>query len=66
MTLDAIITTAQGLGAIGMLTVALIGAMRRWYYFAQEVDDLREDRDEWKAMALKAVGHAEALVEAKR
>lgn len=40
-------------GVPGLLFLALVGAFRGWWHPGHVVRDLKQDRDEWKAIALE-------------
>lgn len=60
----------QAVGITGLLVIAVLGGYRGWYVFkwvfdrvvAQlqvQLDEMRKDRDEWKAIALQSLTQAE-------
>lgn len=47
-------------GVIGLLIAILVGGVRRWWVFGWQHEEMRKDRDEWKALALHSITTAEA------
>lgn len=43
------------LGVVGILLIILWGLRQRWWVMGWQYEDLVEDRDEWKDMALNAM-----------
>jgi len=57
-----ILDSIQALGVIGLMTVALLGAYRRWYVFRAEFEDERTEKAEWKKLALELLATSHAAV----
>ena len=53
----------RDLGFGGMAAFALIGGFRGWYVWRREHDAVSADRDFWRSIALKAMGHADKALE---
>lgn len=54
-----VLRTFLDLGISGLLLVAIIGGFRGWYVWKWQWDRLVQDRDEWKALALKSLDTTE-------
>jgi hypothetical protein len=47
------------IGVAGLLMVALIGGFRGWYVWKWQWERLVQDRDEWKALAMRSLDTTE-------
>jgi hypothetical protein len=43
------------IGAAGMLIAALIGGFRRWWVWGWQYQEMRDDRDQWRDIAIKGM-----------
>lgn len=50
------------LGIIGLLALAILAGLRGWVHTDREFQDERADKEEWKALALEAIGTARGAV----
>ena len=57
------IVNAEG-GAVGLLAFVVLMIMLGWLVPFRHYRQLERDRDYWRTAALKAIGHAEALLPA--
>jgi len=55
---------AEKLGIVGILFVALLGGMRKWWVWGWAYDQVVAERDEWKHLALKSFELASKVTEA--
>lgn len=46
-------------GVLGLLTLAIVGSVRKWWAPAWYVKAIEDERDEWKAVALNGTRLAE-------
>lgn len=53
-------------GVVGLLILILVGGHRRWWVWGWQHKDTVRDRDEWKALALRGTGLAEAATDAAK
>lgn len=51
-------------GAVGLLGLVVLLILRGHLVPRRVVQDVEDDRDRWRAVALKALGHADALLPA--
>ena len=65
MTLDFnfLAVVADKLGTVLLLLLVLIGGSRRLWVFGQEYEEMKQDRDDWKALALRGTSLAERALE---
>lgn len=52
----------RDLGIGGLMTVALLGGFRGWYVWSRTFKAMEADRDLWRGIALKALGHADKAI----
>ena len=45
------------------VVVLIIGGTRGWYVFGREYEEMKQDRDDWKALALRGTSLAERALE---
>lgn len=71
--LDGILSVISDLGVVAILALVIYGGFRRWWVFSWIYTDLldrheklREDRDKWQALALRASNLAEIIAEQKK
>lgn len=43
----------QSTGLVGIGILILIGGFRKWWVWGYQYEDMRKERDEWRALALK-------------
>lgn len=53
----------RDLGFGGLMTVALLGGFRQWYVWRWTYKALEADRDFWRALALRSIGHADKAID---
>jgi hypothetical protein len=53
----------RDLGIGGLMTVALLGGYRGWYVWRSTFKAMEADRDLWRGIALKALGHADKAID---
>lgn len=62
MTPDALVALASGTaGTITTLAFFLVAFMRGWVHSKSDYDDLKADRDFWRATAWRTLGTTEKL-----
>jgi hypothetical protein len=49
------------IGVAGLLMVALVGGFRGWYVWKWQWERLVQDRDEWKAIAMRSLATTERV-----
>lgn len=47
---------------IGLLATILVGGSRGWWVFGRTYDEMRDERDAWRAVALNAQGMTDKAV----
>ena len=57
-----LISVISDFGVIGLLVVIIATGFRRYWVFGWVYDQVRAERDEWKAMALEGCDLAERAV----
>ncbi len=70
---ERVIEIVPDLGVIGLLVVIIFGGYRGWWVFGWQYKDLltrheklREDRDFWQEIAIRATNLTETLAKLKR
>lgn len=53
----------QSLGTGGLLAFALIGGFRGWYVWGRQYGEMVRERDFWRDVALRSMGHTERAIE---
>lgn len=43
----------QSAGFIGITVLIAIGGFRKWWVWGHQYEDMRKERDEWRALALR-------------
>ena len=66
MTVSEIVDVITQGGVVGLLVLIVVGGWRRWYVWRWAWEELQRDRDEWKALALRGTGLAEAATHAAK
>lgn len=63
MTVDigALQDFASTVTVTGALIIALLGGSRQWWVFGWAYREMRKDRDQWKAQALRSVQIVETV-----
>lgn len=59
MELSEVLTLIDRAGTIGLLIVIVFGGWRGVYVWARELNEMREDRDWWRQVALDGLTAAE-------
>lgn len=52
----------QDLGTAGLLAFALVGGWRGTYVWGRTYREMADDRDFWRAAALKVMTHTDAVI----
>lgn len=63
MTVGELVAVANQGGALPLMVLIIIAFVRRWVVTKAELDEMREDRDQWRESALRGTGMAETLVD---
>lgn len=66
MTVQELVGLVTDGGVIALLILILVGGHRRWWVWGWLFRDTLRDRDEWKALALRGTGLAEAATDAAK
>lgn len=59
----ALIATLKDLGLGGLAAFALVGGFRGWYVWRREYDALKAERDFYRSIAHKSMGHTDQALE---
>lgn len=62
ITLQDILDILNGGGVLATFVIFVVGCLKRWWVFGWAYDQLKEDRDEWKALALSGTYIADKAV----
>jgi hypothetical protein len=62
--LSAWVTLVQNGGLALAVVVLVAGGIRGWYVFGPTYADMKQDRDDWKALALRGTSLAERALDA--
>lgn len=60
--LESIMSLLGKGGTTALLVMVLLGGFRRWWVFGWHYLEMQRDRDEWKALALRASMLADRVV----
>lgn len=64
MTIEDILALITQGGVVGLLVLIVVGGWRRWYVWSWQYLDVIRQRDEWKDLAMRGTGLAEAATHA--
>jgi hypothetical protein len=66
MTLVELVDLLNSGGVLAILVLIVVGGWRRWYVWRFNYEEVRQDRDWWRNMALRGTGISEQVVGLKR